>query len=1378
MSTETPDPTKKAGTPPAARHEAAPKSAAAPRNPFLIVGIGASAGGLEAFTQLIRELPAATGAAYVLVQHLDPTHESALPELLARSTALPVIEVRETVRVEADTLYIMPAAMDITITDGYLKLMPRSLSQGRHMPIDYFFRSLAEVQAEQAIGVILSGTGSDGTLGLQAIKASGGICLAQEPQSAKYGGMPWSAITAGCVDTILPADALAREIARLADIFRGDLRGEGGGREPREETASLERILGFVAKVTGNDLGSYKKPTLVRRVRRRMALHHLAALEDYVRLVEGQPAEVHALYEDLLIHVTSFFRGDASFKALSQKVFPALAKGRSSDSPLRFWVPGCSTGEEVYSLAVCLLESLGEIGSLPIQIFGTDIRSTAIDQARAGIYLENIAADVSPERLARFFVHIEDRFQVAKPVRDLCVFAQHDLIRDPPFSRMDLISCRNVLIYFNPETQKRIFANFHYALQPEGYLVLGSSENAGISSNLFRALEREHKIFVPTAVAPRPVFGVGSGRGIYPRAGTPLPSAVGKRADVQREADRILLGRYSPPGVLVDANLEILLFRGDTQPYLEHGQGDANLSLSQMVQKGLLASLREMIQEVEATQAPVRRAGVKFRHLDGFRQVDLEILPVHGPLSRQSCFLVLFHRPAESPSRPPARPRSSQAKPEDGQVRLLEEELAAMRDYLRSVAEEQSAANGALEVANQEILSSNEELQSLNEELETAKEELQSSNEELTTLNEELHQRNSELAQVGDDLLNLLSALHVPVVLLSRDLVIRRFTPGAAALFGFRSQDVGRPLSDVRSPLLPDLSALIREVIETAGTLEREVQDGQGAWHLLRLLPYRSREQRVEGAVVLLLDIDARKRTADSAARARDFADAVVETVREPLLVLGADLRIERVNRAFAETFRVSRQEAEGQPFYELGGGQWDIPALRGRLEGVLSSDREFHDFEVERTFRGIGHRILVLSGRQVRQGTTGSAKVLLALDDRTREKEAERERGSLLAREQAAARQAEEGVRIKDEFLATVSHELRGPLSAMSGWLQVLEMRSAEPAIFARGLAAIRDNVEAQERLVADLLDTSRMMAMKLRLALLPIDLLPVVEAGIDAVCTAVAAKGLRLELRHDAAPILILGDTTRMQQIAWNLLSNAVKFTPPGGSIDVWVGRTETAIQLRVKDTGRGIAPAFLPHVFERFRQEESSFTRSQLGLGLGLAIVRQLAELHGGTVAAESPGEGGGATFTVTLPIPPVSTGEPEAMAAGELAGLRILVVEDDPSSREMLTNLLESYGAEVTAAASAAEGFAALGRTLPDVLVSDIGMAEESGYDLIRRIRALPPERGGAVPALAFTAYSSEGDRQEAFAAGFQLHLAKPTEPAKLRSAIASLARPSR
>ncbi|HEY0784203.1 MAG TPA: ATP-binding protein [Thermoanaerobaculia bacterium] len=497
--------------------------------------------------------------------------------------------------------------------------------------------------------------------------------------------------------------------------------------------------------------------------------------------------------------------------------------------------------------------------------------------------------------------------------------------------------------------------------------------------------------------------------------------------------------------------------------------------------------------------------------------------------------------------------------------------------------------------------------------------------------------------------------------------------------------------------------------------------------------------------------------------------------MREPLLVLDDELRVERINRGFAEMFATSRDEAVGRPFFELDGGQWEVPSLRLRLEDVLAGRGELQDFEVERSFGGLGPRSLVLTARRVRGETPGPPNLLLALDDRTRENEEERERTALLAREQAAARQAEEGVRLKDEFLATVSHELRGPLNAMSGWLQVLELRRDDPAPVARALTAIRDTVAAQDRLVADLLDVSQMMAMKPRLAPRLIDLVPVVETAVEAVRAAVAAKGQRLTLRHDAAPLLVLGDSSRLQQVAWNLLSNAVKFTPAEGVIDVWVERTETAIQLRVTDTGKGIGASFLPHVFERFRQEEGSFIRSQLGLGLGLSIVRQLVELHGGTVTADSAGPGNGSTFTVSLPIPPVSLGETVEAPIRELSGLRVLVVEDDLSSREMLTLLLEGYGAEVTATASAAEAFAALAGALPDVLVCDIGMPGESGYDLMRRIRALPAERGGDVPALAFTAFASEGDRQAALAAGFHAPLAKPSEPASLRSAIAALAR---
>ncbi|HSS52853.1 MAG TPA: chemotaxis protein CheB, partial [Thermoanaerobaculia bacterium] len=584
------------------------------KNSFPIVGIGASAGGLEAFRQLLQNLPADTGAAFVLVQHLDPKHDSILPALLARSTTMPVDEVLDGVKILPDHVYVIPSHMDLAITDGHLKLLPRAVAPERHMPIDLFFRTLAEVRSGKAIGVVLSGTASDGTLGLKAIKAAGGMCLAQDPQSAAFDGMPRSAIASGCVDAVLPPDGLAVEIARLTHSSYIREPGESPAPEvlPESERVALDTLFMLLKKVTGKDLSGYKKPTLLRRIRRRTALHQIETLADYASHLESHPAEIQDLYQDLLINVTSFFRDPEAFAALRRDVFPRLLQNRSPDAPVRVWVPGCSTGEEVYSLAICLLESLDAVAAGPsIQIFGTDVRDGAVETARAGIYLENIAADVSPERLARFFAKMDGRLQVSKAVRDLCVFARHDLIRDPPFSRLDLISCRNVLIYLEPGVQRRVIANFHYALNRHGFLVLGSSETAGPSSDLFLPVDRESRVFAPVETVSHAISGLGAGA--YPGGaafGTRVAAVArdaGDRGEVQREADRILLSRYGPPGVLVDDNLEIVQFRGDTHPYVEHAPGSASLSLPRMIQKGLLAGLREMIQEARATRTPVSR---------------------------------------------------------------------------------------------------------------------------------------------------------------------------------------------------------------------------------------------------------------------------------------------------------------------------------------------------------------------------------------------------------------------------------------------------------------------------------------------------------------------------------------------------------------------------------------------------------------------------------------------------------------------------------------------------------------------------------------------------------------------------------------------------
>jgi two-component system, chemotaxis family, CheB/CheR fusion protein len=693
--------------------------------PFPVVGVGASAGGLEAFSQLLRSLPADTGMAFVLVQHLAAKHESILPRLLERETTMTVREAGEGMTVEPNHVYVIPANQDMVIRDGRLALRPRT-SEGRHMPVDLFLRTLADVQGSQAVAVVMSGTGSDGTLGCKAVKAAGGISFAQEPGSAKYDGMPRSAITAGCVDLVLPPDGIAREIRRLSgeDYLRPVAEKEIS--PPSEDDKDpFHGILNLLRKVTDTDFHCYKKPTLLRRIRRRMTLWKLDAMGEYLRWLERHPEEIESLHQDLLINVTTFFRDAAAFEVLAREICPQMLRNRPADAPVRIWVPGCATGEEAYSIAICLLEALTRTDSVsPIQIFGTDLSANAVEKARSGVYVENIAADVSPGRLARFFVKVDGSYQVSKAVRDLCVFAQHNLIEDAPFSRLDLVSCRNVLIYLEAPHQKRVLAAFHYALKPDGFLMLGPSETSGFS-DLFDLKDNEHRVYTKRLVVSAPQMPlIGSHAGTGPLARGPLVTdQAGGRLHLQREADRVLLARYGPPGVLVDDNFDIIHFRGDTSAYLEHPHGEASLSLIRMLPPGTLVEVRRALQEARTKDAPVRRP-LRLRHGRGVaRRVTVEVLPIHGPTAGEGrCFLILFEE--EPTQRPRAEPTPLSASPSarDGRIADLESELATTRLYQQTLLEEQEAANEELQSAHEEVLSSNEELQSINEELETAKE--------------------------------------------------------------------------------------------------------------------------------------------------------------------------------------------------------------------------------------------------------------------------------------------------------------------------------------------------------------------------------------------------------------------------------------------------------------------------------------------------------------------------------------------------------------------------------------------------------------------------------------------------------------------------------
>ncbi len=866
------DPAGKPPQLPAPHPEEHPPDAPPHGPPFPVVGVGASAGGLEAFTELLENLPANPGLAVLYVPHLEPHHKSYLPEILGKITAMPVREVTEGMHVDIDHVYLIPPNTNMALTDGKLGLTPRSPIRGQHMPIDHLFRSLAEIQKNRAIAVILSGGGTDGTLGFQSIKAEGGITIVQDEKSAQQPSMPRSAVLDGHVDYVLAPRDIARQLVRL--VRHPYAREAQAPRPVASEAAAIAGLLALLRDRTGVDFSHYKQSTVTRRVLRRVALRGCENLQDYLALVRREPAELSNLYQDFLIRVTQFFRDPEAYEALKEKVFPALLQDRPASQPIRIWVAGCATGEEVYSLAMALLEFLnGRAEAPPIKFLATDLDDAALEKARAGYYIDNIEIDVSPERLRRFFNRLDGHYQISKAIREMCAFSRHNMTSDPPFSHLDLVSCRNVLIYMDSGLQKRVLPVLHYALNPGGYVFLGPSENVAPFTDLFAAVDAKHRIFtkrVGPGATPVPLdfasYGAGEGRGrhgIRPDGG-PAWTAL----DVQREADRIVLARYAPVGVVVDETLKVLQFRGRTAPYLEPAPGMASLDLLRMLREGLLAEVRSAVSQAKAEGVAVSRVALRSTDEGAAEPVRLEVIPFKVPPAGVRFFLILFHdevqaqAPAAAPAGPPARQEPRPAA--ESQVAQLQQELAALREYLQSVIEEQESTNEELKAANEEVLSTNEELQSTNEELQTAKEEAQSANEELATVNEELRHRNTELGRVNNDLVNLLSGIGIHIVMVSRELRVRRFTPPAEKLFNLIATDVGRPLTDIKPNLdVPDLAGVIARVIDTLAPDERLVKDVQGHAYQMRVRPYVTLEKTIEGASVVLIDVDSIRRGAE-----------------------------------------------------------------------------------------------------------------------------------------------------------------------------------------------------------------------------------------------------------------------------------------------------------------------------------------------------------------------------------------------------------------------------------------------------------------------------------------------------------------------------------
>jgi two-component system CheB/CheR fusion protein len=954
--------------------------------PFPIVGVGASAGGYEAFTELLSQLPRDLGMAIVLVQHLDPKHKSKLTELLGHSSKLPVIEATNGLEVQADNIYVIPENTTMAISDGRLRLFPRETAQGPPMPIDAFFRSLAEQQQNRAIAVILSGTGTDGSMGIEAVKGEGGITFAQDKDSAKYFGMPESAIGSGAVDFTLPPRAIAKELIRIARHpfiggvakpieSKATIDRQEADKLARERPGEMSTLFNLLRQRKGVDFSLYKQSTLKRRIIRRMILHKIETLAAYVGLLQKSPGEVSGLFNDLLIGVTNFFRDADTFEVLKKKVFPRILKLHHKDSPLRFWVCGCATGEEAYSLAIALTEFFEENRAhRPTQIFATDISESSIEKARAGVYRENILQDVTPERLRRFFTKSNGHYQAQKAIRELCVFARQNMLTDPPFSNLDLITCRNVLIYFGPTLQRRIIPMFHYALRPEGFLLLGRAETIGSATDHFALVDKKHKIYGKKIGYARPGFEIFKSRDTEEGQAAASVNKAGRRekpVDFQDQVDKVLLRDFSPATVVTNAEFDVMHFRGRTGNYLEHAPGTASLNLLKMVRESLVMPLRVLLNRALKQNAPVSQSGVELRHNGQTRHIVIDVRPFRmGDTER--FFMVIFR---ELEPAPPLKGEGRGRGKHRREIARLETELKANKESLQSIIEEQEATNEELKSANEEIQSSNEELQSTNEELETAKEELQSTNEELTTLNEELQNRNTELSDANNDLANLLVSVSVPILMVGTDLAIRRMTPVAERLFNVIPADIGRRLSTINHAIMmPGLEQSVARVIEELITVEREVQDRDGHWWVLRIRPYRTQENKIEGAVILLVDIDELRRA----------LEVTLGMVTQPLVILDGELKVHNANRAFLETFQLSQKDLEGKSLFEAGDGHLAVPNLRLLLEDILPKNKRVIDYELEGDFGKLGRRKFKLNASRLSEEGRGMQLILLAAEDVT----------------------------------------------------------------------------------------------------------------------------------------------------------------------------------------------------------------------------------------------------------------------------------------------------------------------------------------------------------------------------------------------------------
>ena len=1376
-----------------------------PRNPdvekrgdltFPVVGLGASAGGLVALKTFLDHTPKETGLAFVVILHLSPKHESVADKVLQGSTRMPVIQVSEPTPLEPDHVYVISPNQDLTMSDGHLRVTEAARPRGHHVAIDLFFRTLADTHQDKAVGIVLSGTGSDGAVGIARIKEQGGVTFVQAPDDAEYDDMPRSAIAGAQIDFVLPVAEIpdkliewwknAREI-RLPEPV--DANAPILKTPPDESEAAehaLREILETLAVRSGHDFRYYKRATVLRRIERRMQVNVQQNLPAYRNFLKEHPEEARALLDDMLIGVTNFFRDRESFEALERQVIPDIMHGGRRDEPVRVWVPGCATGEEAYSIAMLLADQAHTLATPPAyQVFASDIDEAAIAFGRAGVYPESIVTDVPPTRLRQFFGKEQHRYRINKPIRDRVLFALHNVLRDPPFSRIDLISCRNLLIYLDREVQTRLLDMFHFALRPGGYLFLGSSESSDGASSHYEVVDKHHRIYRarPQARTAR------QGRSVLPlvTAGSTLPTQP-VHADQHRgfsfaDVHQRVLEYYAPPSVIVDREGNIVHLSEHVGRYLRLPGGEPTRNLVAATDPVLRAELRStLFQAVHGNKSVEARVKIEEAGKPP-RFVNVIARPFRDPEAGADFVLVLFDE-VEDALGANLEPAPLGDVQKSAVLQNMEEELQRTRERLQSTVEQYEASNEELKASNEELQAINEELRSASEELETSKEELQSVNEELTTVNYELKTKVDETAKVNDDLQNFIASTDIATIFVDQGLRIKRFTPRATDIFNIIPGDVGRSLLDITGRLdYPELTEDATTAFESLKLIEREVRSSDGRWYAVRVLPYRTSENRIDGAVLTFIDITGLRRAEERISSSEDQLRRAMEGSREhAIMLMDYEGKVTAWNSGAEKLFGWSAEEMTGQPIDRVFTPE-DREAGRPRREmeqaeqtGRAEDTRWHLTKSGERVFcSGLMSFVKTDRFRGYIKIVNDATMTELRRRDENRANMAE-------ARTEGAASGA-----MKDEFLAVISHELKNPLNLISVNAELLARmpptRESQPMQSA--LEMIRRAIRGQGKIIDDLLDMSRIRTGKLVLNMEAVDLGGLACNIVDTADADSASTGLKLTCRQTDEPVMVRADAARLEQIAWNLVSNAIKFTPPGGHVEVRVSIDGNFGKLSVGDDGQGIDKPFLSRIFEMFGQAPSRALSGKGGLGIGLALVKQLVERHGGRIEVESAGLGQGATFSVWLPrfeYPVfVASREPSSVAEGAWRGVRVLIADDAVEAAETFGRLLEMDGAEVTVAGDGEQALAEFerarseqtgpGRPPFDIVFADIGMPKMDGYELAQRLRELPS--GREVPLVALTGFTRAEDVHRADECGFDAHIGKPLSVGQLTTTMQRL-----